>query len=96
MTRSEAPTAALAAVCSCLKICFLEMLEPEAREVVSADLLAAHRRGLDEAQGALLGCPCRCVLVQRYLAREVERWESELVWLEGLAGDAASAPPWQR
>jgi DNA-binding PadR family transcriptional regulator len=96
MSPSAAPVNALAAVCACLKICFLELLEPDARDAVLDDLLAAHRRALLQAQGALSGCPCRCLFVQRHLAREVERWESELIWLEALAGEVAPAPPWRR
>ena len=34
MTQSASPADALAAVCACLKICFLEMLEPDARDAV--------------------------------------------------------------
>ena len=96
MMPSAAPVNALAAVCACLKICFLEVLEPDARDAVLEDLMAAHRRALGEAQGALSGCPCRCAFVQRYLAREVDRWESELIWLEALAGEAAPARAWRR
>jgi DNA-binding PadR family transcriptional regulator len=94
-TQSASPADALAAVCACLKICFLEMLEPEARDAVIVDLMAAHRRARDQAQAALAGCPCRCAFVQRYLARDVERWESELIWLEALAGEVESARPWR-
>jgi DNA-binding PadR family transcriptional regulator len=90
MAQSAGPADALAAVCACLKICFLGMLAPEARDAVVSDLLAAHRRALGEAEAALTGCPCRCVLVQRCLAREVERWEAELAWLEALAGELAA------
>jgi DNA-binding PadR family transcriptional regulator len=95
MTQSASPADASAAVCACLKICFLEMLEPDARDAVMVDLMAAHRRALDQAQAALAGCPCRCAFVQRYLARDVERWESELIWLEALAGEVESARPWR-
>lgn len=96
MAQSASPADALAAVCACLKICFLEMLEPEARDAVLIDLMAAHRRALSQAQGALSGCPCRCAFVQRYLAREVERWEAELSWLEALAGEIETTQPWRR
>jgi DNA-binding PadR family transcriptional regulator len=95
MTESDSPADALAAVCACLKICFLEMLEPDARDAVIVDLMAAHRRALHQAQAALTGCPCRCAFVQRYLARDVERWESELIWLEALAGEVETARPWR-
>ncbi len=84
MVRTGAPGDALAAVCACLKICFLGMLDPDARGAVLDDLLAAHRRALQEALAARADCPCRCVFVQRYLARDVERWEAELGWLEAL------------
>jgi Putative AphA-like transcriptional regulator len=84
---SSSPAHALAAVCACLKLCFLELLQPAARDAVIEDLKAAHRRALDEAQAALAGCPCRCALVQRCLAREVERWQAELCWLETLASE---------
>jgi hypothetical protein len=95
MTQSAPPAGALAAVCACLKICFLEVLDPDARGAVMVDLMAAHRRALSQAQAALTGCPCRCVFVQRYLARDVERWEAELIWLEALAGEIAPARPWR-
>jgi hypothetical protein len=95
MTRSAPPADALAAVCACLKICFLDMLEPDARGEVVVDVMAAHRRALSEAQAALVGCPCRCAFLQRHLARDVERWEAELIWLEALAGEIATAPPWR-
>jgi Putative AphA-like transcriptional regulator len=94
MTQSAPPADALAAVCACLKICFLDILDPDARGAVMVDLMAAHRRALDEAQAALTGCPCRCALVQRYLAHDVERWEAELIWLEALAGEIGTARPW--
>jgi hypothetical protein len=96
MMPSAAPVSALAAVCACLKICFLEVLEPDARHAVLEDLIAAHRRALNGARGAFSGCPCRCAFVQRYLAREVERWESELIWLEALTGELAPAQSWRR
>ena len=86
LMRSGPPVDALAAVCACLKICFLEMLDGAARRAVLDDLLAAHRSALSDAEAALAGCPCRCALVQRYLAHDVERWRAELGWLEGLRG----------
>ena len=89
---SGSPANALAAVCAYLKLCFLELLQPTAREAVVEDLVAAHRRALGEAQAALAGCRCRCGLAQRLLARDVERWEAELCWLEGLASECATAP----
>lgn len=94
MMPSAPPLNALAAVCACLKICFLEVLEPDARDAVLDDLMTAHRRALRQAERALSDCPCRPV--QRYLAREVERWASELSWLEALAGDLAPAQAWAR
>jgi hypothetical protein len=91
MTPSASPVDALATLCASLKICFLEMLEPEAQDAVMVDLMAAHRRALSQAQAALSTCPCRCVFVQRCLARDVERWEAELIWLEALVGEVAPA-----
>lgn len=90
---SGSPAHALAAVCASLKVCFLELLRPDARDVVIDDLKAAHRRARDEAQAALAGCSCRCAFVQRCLARDVERWEAELGWLEALASEFETAPP---
>lgn len=91
------PVDALAAVCARLKICFLEMLDPEARGRVVDDLVVAHRRALNEARVALAGCAGRCALVQRCLARDVERWEAEIAWLEALRfeveGGASLAAP---
>jgi hypothetical protein len=95
MMPSGSPVDALAAVCACLKICFLDLLEPEARDAVVDDLMTAHRRALHQARAALTGCPCRCAFVQRYLAREVERWEAEVGWLEALAGGAEAMRPWR-
>jgi hypothetical protein len=95
MMQSGSPVNTLAAVCACFKICFLDMLEPGARDAVIDDLMAAHRRALQDAQAALTGCPCRCAFVQRYLARDVERWEAELSWLEALASDVEMTRPWQ-
>jgi hypothetical protein len=94
MMPSASPAGVLAAVCACLKICFLEMLDPVARDAVMHDLMAAHRRALHQARAALAGCPCRCAFVQRCLARDVERWEAELNWLEGLVSEAAAMRPW--
>jgi len=94
MMQNGSPVHALAAVCACLKICFLDMLEPGARDAVIDDLMAAHRRALQAAQAALVGCPCRCAFVQRYLARDVERWEAELIWLEALASEVETARSW--
>jgi Putative AphA-like transcriptional regulator len=87
LTPSGSPANALAAVCASLKLCFLELLQPAARDAVIDDLKAAHRRARDEAQAALTGCPCRCAFVQRCLARDVERWQAELCWLEALASE---------
>ena len=95
MMPSGSPVDALAAVCACLKICFLDLLEPAARDAVIDDLMAGHRRALHQAQAALTGCPCRCAFVQRYLARDVERWEAELGWLEALASEVETARPWR-
>jgi Putative AphA-like transcriptional regulator len=88
---SGPPGYGLAAACACLKLCFLELLQPDAREAVIEDLLAAHRHALDEAQAALAGCARRCPLVQRCLARDVERWEAELCWIDGLARELEAA-----
>ena len=88
---SGSPVDAPAAVCASFKLCFLELLQPEARDAVIEDLKAAHRRALDEAQAALAGCSCRCAFVQRCLARDVERWEAELCWLEALASEFDTA-----
>jgi hypothetical protein len=86
LMRGGPPVDVLAALCACLKVCFLEMLDGAARRAVLDDLLAAHRAALSDAEAALAGCPCRCALVQRYLAHDVERWRAELGWLEGLGG----------
>jgi hypothetical protein len=89
MIPSASSVDALATLCAALKICFLEMLEPEAQDAVMVDLMAAHRRALSQAQAALSSCPCRCVFVQRCLARDVERREAELIWLEALVSEIA-------
>jgi len=86
LMRSGPPVDALAALCASLKICFLELLDGASRQAVLDDLVAAHRSALSDAEEALADCPCRCALVQRYLAHDVERWRAELGWLEGLSG----------
>jgi DNA-binding PadR family transcriptional regulator len=91
-TPSALPVDALSTLCAGLKTCFLEMLEPAARQAVLEDLMAAHRRVLSEAQGALSGCAHRCPLLRRCFEREVERWEGELLWLEALAAEVAPRP----
>ena len=88
---SGPPVYALAAACACLKLCFLELLRPDAREAVIEDLLAGHRHALGQAQAALSGCAWRCPLVQRFLARDVERWEAEVCWLDALAREFETA-----
>ena len=50
----------------------------------------ANERQLVQARTAAAGCPCRCRFVERCLARDVERWEAELVWLERLAEGLAT------
>ena len=88
---SGPPVYALAAACACLKLCFLELLQPDAREAVIEGLLAAHQQALGQAQAALTGRAWRCPLVQRCLARDVERWEAELCWLDALAREFDTA-----
>jgi hypothetical protein len=95
MALGGSPVSALAAVCACLRICFLELLEGDARGAVLADLIAGHRRALDLAEAALADCSCRCAYVQRCLAREVERWQAEVCWLETLVPGVQPAR-WQR
>ena len=91
LTPSGPPVHALAAACACLKLCFLKLLQPDAREAVIEDLLAAHRHALGHAQAALTGCVWRCPLVQRCLTRDVERWEAEVCWLDSLAREFETA-----
>ena len=88
---SGPPVYALAAACACFKLCFLELLQPDARETVIEDLLATHRHALGQAQAALTGCAWHCPVVQRCLARDVERWEAELSWLDALAREFETA-----
>jgi hypothetical protein len=88
---SGPPVHALAAACACLKLCFLELLQPAAREAVIEDLLAGHRHALGQAQAALIGCAWRCPSLQRCLARDVERWEAEVCWLDALAREFETA-----
>jgi hypothetical protein len=94
MLSSGSPGEALAAVCARLKICFAGMLDPEARGAMLDDLLGAHRRELARARAALERCEHASPFARRCLARDVERWEAELGWLEALrllATDRAAA-----
>jgi hypothetical protein len=93
MIPGGSPGNALATICACHKICFLDLLEPAARDAVIGDLRAGHRCALHEARAALTGCPCPCSFVKRYLARDVERREAELRWLEALAREVEAARP---
>jgi DNA-binding PadR family transcriptional regulator len=91
---SGSPGEALSAVCVRLKICFVGMLDPEARGAMLDDLLAAHRRELARARAALERCEHPSPFARRCLVRDVERWEAELGWLEALrllATDRAAA-----
>jgi DNA-binding PadR family transcriptional regulator len=89
LLRGAAPSPAetLGAVCQTLRVCLLDMVAPEARGDIVDDMIQAHRLERDRAVRALACCPCRCRLVQRYLARDVERWETEISWLEAIADD---------
>jgi len=84
MLPSGSPGEALAAVCVRLKICFMDMLDPEARGAMLDDLLGAHRRELAQARAALEGCEHLSPFARHCLARDVERWEAELGWLDAL------------
>ena len=91
---SGSPGEALAAVCVRLKICFVDMLDREARGAMLDDLLGAHRRELALARAALERRPHPSPFARRCLVRDVERWEAELAWLEALsllATDRAAA-----
>jgi hypothetical protein len=94
MLPNGSPGEALAAVCARLKICFVDMLDPEARGAMLDDLLGAHRRELARAWAALERCEHASPFARHCLARDVERWEAELGWLEALrllATDRAAA-----
>jgi DNA-binding PadR family transcriptional regulator len=94
MLPSGSPGEALAAVCVRLKICFVGMLDPEARGAMLDDLLGAHRRELAQARAALERSEHPTPFARRCLVRDVERWEAELGWLEALrllATDRAAA-----
>jgi Putative AphA-like transcriptional regulator len=94
MLPSGSPEEAMAGVCARLKICFVDMLEPEARGAMLDDLLGAHRRELARARAALGRCERSWPFARRCLVRDVERWEAELGWLEALrllATDRAAA-----
>lgn len=88
------PAEALGAACHRLRVCLLDLLPEAARDEVLGDMIACHRRELDHARDALERCPCRCRFVERCLAREVERWESELGWLESMADGLGPEPGW--
>jgi hypothetical protein len=94
MLPNGSPAEALAGVCARLKICFVDILEPEARGAMLDDLLGAHRRELARARVALDRCEHSSPFARRCLVRDVERWEAELGWLEALrllATDRAAA-----
>ena len=88
------PAEALGAVCQTLRICLLDRVAPEVRQEIVADMIHAHRRERDRARRALTRCPCRCRFVERCLARDVERWDAEIGWLETIAEDAALGRTW--
>ena len=94
MLPSGSPGEALTEACVRLKICFVGMLDPEARGTMLDDLLGAHRRELAEARAALERSEHASPFARRCLVRDVERWEAELGWLEALrllATDRAAA-----
>jgi hypothetical protein len=81
------PAEALGGVCQTLRVCLLDMVAPDLRRDIVDDMIEAHRRELDRAMEALARCPCRCRFVERCIARDVERWEAEISWLEAIAND---------
>jgi hypothetical protein len=81
------PAEALGAVCQTLRVCLLDMVAPDLQRDIVVDMIQAHRLERDRAVRALACCPCRCRFVERYLARDVERWEAEISWLETIAND---------
>jgi DNA-binding PadR family transcriptional regulator len=84
---APSPAETLGAVCQALRVCLLDMVAPETRGDIVDNMIQAHRVERDRAVRALACCPYRCRLVQRYLARDVERWEAEISWLEAIAND---------
>lgn len=88
------PAEALGAVCQTLRVCLLDLVAPEVRRGIVDDMIHAHHRERDRALRALAGCPCRCRFVERCLARDVERWEAEIDWLEAIADDAVAERSW--
>jgi hypothetical protein len=86
------PGEALGAVCQTLRLCLLELMPPDLRREVVGDVIAANRRELARARAALERCPCQCRFVERCLARDVQRWEAELLWLEDLDVDLVAWP----
>lgn len=89
LLRCEAePTAcALRAVCTTLKLCFLDLLPPDLRRDVARAMVAARERRLGDVRRADADW-CRCPAIERCLARAAEREEVELDWLRRVLAGA--------
>ena len=82
----------LGVVADRLRLCLLDLLEPEARGAVLAQLEAARIERRDRLRRAEARCPCRHAFMRRWLAHETGRLDAELSWIGTLAPDAATAP----
>lgn len=77
----------LGAVADRLRLCLLDLLEPDDRAAVLAQLETVRRERLGRLRRAETCCPCRRGFMRRWLAHETDRLDAELGWIGRLAGD---------
>lgn len=72
---------AAARTAAALKVCFLDVLDPAARQDVLDDLIGLHCRDLDALIDGCGGCPAAGTCPRLWIAREIARMKSEIAWL---------------
>jgi len=85
----------LGVVADRLRLCLLDLLEPDERAAVLTQLEAARIERRDRLRRAEAHCPCRHAFMRRWLAHETGRLDAELSWIETLAQEADIAPQLQ-
>lgn len=70
-----------------LKVCFLGALDGDARDLVLDDLTRLQQGQLQALLDGCARCPASGVCARIWIAREIERMRSEIVWLGTLRAE---------